>query len=158
MQNSSTRWEATEQLQFDPLAARNPTGVHLKVLGSRNPAIHNIMQPKKIPVFSAANAIPLYSVSRVEVPFSSNKMLRWLQHLLPGSKQRTAILYTRRECHLCEVAAQTLAQAGYAVELVDIDQQSELRQKYDHEVPVVEIDGRIRFRGRVDPLLLKRLS
>ena len=84
-------------------------------------------------------------------------MFRWLQRLLGGSQQRRAILYTRRECHLCEVAAQTLSQAGYAVELVDIDEQPELRQKYDHEVPVVEIDGRIRFRGRVDPLLLKRL-
>lgn len=84
-------------------------------------------------------------------------MFRWLLDLLRGSKPRTAILYTRRECHLCEVAAQTLAEAGYVVELVDIDQQPELRQKYDHDVPVVEIDGRIRFRGRVDPLLLKRL-
>lgn len=72
--------------------------------------------------------------------------------------QRQAILYTRQGCHLCEVASQTLEQAGYGVKQVDIDEDPELRQKFDHEVPVVEIDGRIRFRGRVDPLLLKRLS
>jgi glutaredoxin len=85
-------------------------------------------------------------------------MFRWLRHWFGKSKQRQAILYTRHGCHLCDVAAQTLEQAGYAVQMVDIDENSELRQKFDHEVPVVEIDGRIRFRGRVDPLLLKRLS
>ena len=33
----------------------------------------------------------------------------------------------------------------------------ELRNRFDTCVPVVEIDGRIRFRGRVDPRLLRRI-
>lgn len=85
-------------------------------------------------------------------------MFRWRLPWRDAAKQRQAILYTRPGCHLCEVAAQTLASAGYSVELVYIDENPELRQKFDHVVPVVEIDGRIRFRGRVDPLLLKRLG
>lgn len=80
-----------------------------------------------------------------------------MKSLFGAAKQRTAILYTRPGCHLCDVAAETLQQAGYRVEAVNIDGQPELRQMYDTLVPVVEIEGRIRFRGRVDPLLLKRI-
>ena len=40
---------------------------------------------------------------------------------------------------------------------VDIDQDPQLRERYDCCVPVVEIDGRERFRGRVDERLLRRL-
>lgn len=85
-------------------------------------------------------------------------MFRWLQHWFRKPRTRQAILYTRQGCHLCDVAAETLEQAGYELEHVDIDRNPELREKFDHEVPVVEIGGRIRFRGRVDPLLLKRLG
>ncbi len=90
--------------------------------------------------------------------FAIFNMFRWIQRWLRKPKQRQAILYTRQGCHLCEVAAQTLEQAGYDVHKIDIDQNPELRQKFDLEVPVVEIDGRIRFRGCVEPLLLKRLN
>ncbi|MGC4004518.1 MAG: glutaredoxin family protein [Pirellulales bacterium] len=70
---------------------------------------------------------------------------------------RKAILYTRNGCCLCDVADQTLRQAGYQVQPVDIDRDPELRTRFDREVPVVEIDGKIRFRGKVDPTLLSRL-
>jgi hypothetical protein len=46
---------------------------------------------------------------------------------------------------------------GLTPECVDIDLQPDLRAAFDTCVPVVEIDGKIRFRGRVDPLLLRRL-
>lgn len=68
-----------------------------------------------------------------------------------------ARLYTRRGCHLCEVAEAVLVKHGVTVELVDIDASPELRERYRHCVPVVEIDGRERFRGRVDERLLWRL-
>jgi len=50
-----------------------------------------------------------------------------------------------------------LARYGLAYESVDVDQDAELRARYDQCVPVVEIDGRERFRGRIDELLLRRL-
>jgi hypothetical protein len=40
---------------------------------------------------------------------------------------------------------------------MDIDLDPELRAKYDICVPVVTINGRERFRGRVNELLLKRI-
>ncbi|GMQ80096.1 MAG: hypothetical protein BMS9Abin04_038 [Planctomycetia bacterium] len=67
------------------------------------------------------------------------------------------ILYTRRGCHLCDEAHAVLSRYGLEVRSVDIDQDAELRVKYNECVPVVVIDGRERFRGRVEPLLLERL-
>ncbi len=67
------------------------------------------------------------------------------------------ILYTRTGCHLCDEAQQTLAEHGLRPELVDIGTSPALRDQFDTCVPVVEIDGKVRFRGHVDALLLKRL-
>jgi glutaredoxin len=67
------------------------------------------------------------------------------------------VLYTRSGCHLCEEAERILAQYGLRAQLIDIDQHPELRTKFDACVPVVEIDGRIRFRGRMNEVLLRRL-
>jgi glutaredoxin len=67
------------------------------------------------------------------------------------------VLYTRQGCHLCHDAEQLLRQYGLAPELVDIDADPALRQRYTDCVPVVVIDGKERFRGRVDPRLLRRL-
>jgi glutaredoxin len=67
------------------------------------------------------------------------------------------VLYTRAGCHLCDEAYQLLKQHGLEPELVDIDVDAALRTRFDTCVPVVEIDGKIRFRGRVDPMLLRRL-
>ena len=66
-------------------------------------------------------------------------------------------LYTRKSCHLCEVAHSTLVEQGLKPRIVDVDTDPSLRDKFDTCVPVVEIDGKIRFRGHVEPLLLKRL-
>ncbi len=67
------------------------------------------------------------------------------------------ILYTRTGCHLCDLAEQTLLEHGLQPRLVDIDQDETLQKQFDTCVPVVEIEGKVRFRGAVDPLLLKRL-
>ena len=68
-----------------------------------------------------------------------------------------AVLYTRRDCHLCATARQTLERNGFLVESIDIDQDESLRRQFDLCVPVVEIDGRVRFRGHVNEILLRRL-
>jgi glutaredoxin len=67
------------------------------------------------------------------------------------------LLYTRAGCHLCEEALRTLEAHGLAVRTIDIDDQPELKSNYDMCVPVVMIDGRERFRGRIDEVLLRRL-
>lgn len=66
-------------------------------------------------------------------------------------------LYARQGCHLCDEAAQVLARHGLQFDTLDVDADETLRQRYDQCVPVVVIDGKERFRGRVDELLLRRL-
>jgi glutaredoxin len=68
------------------------------------------------------------------------------------------VLYTRIGCHLCDEALDVLRQHGLEPELVDIDTDETLRQQFDTCVPVVEIDGKIRFRGRIDSVLLRRIK
>ena len=67
------------------------------------------------------------------------------------------VLYTRRGCHLCEDAAALLTRYRLDFTSVDVDQDRELQARYDECVPVVTFDGRERFRGRVDEVLLRRL-
>lgn len=66
-------------------------------------------------------------------------------------------LYTRQGCHLCDEAHHTLRNHGLEPVSVDIDADPKLREKWNTCVPVVEIDGKVRFRGRVDAVLLRRL-
>ena len=67
------------------------------------------------------------------------------------------VLYTRDGCHLCEHAQQVLESHGLRPTLVDIDADPNLFARYGTCVPVVKIDGKERFRGNVNPTLLKRL-
>jgi glutaredoxin len=67
------------------------------------------------------------------------------------------VLYTRSGCHLCEQAQALLLRHGLRPHLVVIDADPALRERYTECVPVVEIDGKERFRGRVNEVLLKRL-
>jgi len=70
---------------------------------------------------------------------------------------RSVIVYTRRGCCLCDEAMAVLRHHGLTVEETDIDIDPLLRERYNDCVPVVFIDGQERFRGRVDPVLLRRL-
>jgi glutaredoxin len=67
------------------------------------------------------------------------------------------VLYTRVGCHLCDEAELVLIEHGLRPSKIDIDDDSNLQERFDTCVPVVEIDGRIRFRGRVNRVLLRRL-
>ncbi len=64
------------------------------------------------------------------------------------------ILYTRRGCHLCDIAKQTLARARRSIDFglqeVDVDTDPELLRQFNDEVPVVFINGRKAFKYRVD--------
>ncbi|WDI43458.1 glutaredoxin family protein [Bremerella sp. P1] len=66
------------------------------------------------------------------------------------------VLYTRQGCHCCENAESVVRKFVSDITLVDIDTDPELSQKFNTTVPVVEINGKVRFRGKVSPMLLKR--
>ncbi len=74
-----------------------------------------------------------------------------------GLSALNVVLYTRRGCHLCDEALETLQRHGLEPLCIDIDDDPTLRNKFDACVPVVEIDGRLRFRGGVHPVLLRRI-
>ncbi len=71
------------------------------------------------------------------------------------------VIYSRRECHLCEEAKAAIApiagKRGIEVDVVDIDTNRELQQAYGLEVPVVFVNGRKAFKYRVDPKRLEEL-
>lgn len=67
------------------------------------------------------------------------------------------VLYSRSGCHLCDDAQELLERYGLSVQVVDIEGDPALRELYHSTVPVVEVDGQVRFRGRIDELLLLRL-
>ena len=70
------------------------------------------------------------------------------------------VLFTRAGCHLCDDAKALLTkhQTRFRLELheVDIDTDPELKARYDEWVPVVVVQGRERFRGVVNEVLLLR--
>lgn len=69
-------------------------------------------------------------------------------------------LLTREGCHLCEVAAETLAriaaEAGLEPVAVDVDADPELRGEFGDRVPVVLLDGREHSYFTVDVPRLRR--
>ena len=71
--------------------------------------------------------------------------------------ENEVILYSRRACCLCEEAEQILRDHGLTPQIIDIDGDPQLRERFTNCVPVVVIDGKERFRGRVNPVLLRRL-
>ena len=77
-----------------------------------------------------------------------------------GLRFDSVVLYTRSACHLCHQARETLLMHHEflsQISEVDIDGDPELLERYGECVPVVVIDGRERFRGQIDVLLLRRL-
>lgn len=67
------------------------------------------------------------------------------------------LLFSRPGCHLCDEAEQVLVRHGLKPHKIDIDASPELHDRYDTCVPVVVINGKERFRGRINEVLLQRL-
>ncbi len=67
---------------------------------------------------------------------------------------REVVVYSRKGCHLCEVVKETLAtlegHADFQWREVDIDDDPELLQKFNDEIPVVFINGRKAFKYRME--------
>ena len=93
-------------------------------------------------------------------------MISLLSRLVrPRSRRRADHLrftvYTREGCGCCDKALGLLKdyqrQHGFTIDMVDIDADPDLRALYDTTVPVVAIDGKVRFKGVVNRVLLERL-
>ncbi len=67
------------------------------------------------------------------------------------------ILYTRQGCLLCDDACALLRRHGLTPQLIDVDSDPQLAARYGCCVPVVTVDGKVRFRGHVNEVLLRRL-
>jgi len=79
----------------------------------------------------------------------------------PRAEHLTVTVYSREKCGCCHKALDVLREFqdryGFTIEEVDIDRDAALVSKYDTEVPVVAVDGKVRFRGSVNRVLLERL-
>lgn len=62
----------------------------------------------------------------------------------------TVRFYTRRGCHLCEVAEAALRGAGIGLEVFDVDADPELRELYGLLVPVTVLPDGEEMHYRVD--------
>ncbi len=64
-------------------------------------------------------------------------------------------LYSRSNCHLCDVAMETLtnlqSELKFEIEKLLIDGDAELETKYGEQVPVILINGKQHDFFRVDP-------
>lgn len=70
-------------------------------------------------------------------------------------------VYTRKDCCCCQKAFDLLEEYRkrhkFAIEAVDVDTDPELAARHGLSVPVVAIDGRVRFKGVVNRVLLERI-
>ena len=107
------------------------------------------------PVLAAGLAAAGYLIQQ-----RTSSVSRTWRPSLPGMRFNRVVVYTRQECHLCDVAKDTLhrfAEWLPEIEEIDLNESPELSELYGSAVPVVEIDGTSRFRGVIDETLLKRL-
>ena len=70
------------------------------------------------------------------------------------------VLYTRASCHLCDDMKAEIARAGVAqlftlVE-VDVDSDPKLAAEHGLSIPVLALDGRALFKGRLTAEALRR--
>jgi glutaredoxin len=63
-------------------------------------------------------------------------------------------VYSRKNCHLCDVAMESLesvkVELDFEIEKIYIDGNTDLTNKYGEEVPVIHIDGLHHDMFRVD--------
>ena len=73
---------------------------------------------------------------------------------------RDVTIYSRPGCHLCEEAKQQIApvlkEFGARLTEINIDEDSELRARYDYDVPVIFLGARKAAKHRVDLVQFRR--
>jgi len=79
----------------------------------------------------------------------------------PKLDHLTFTVYTREQCCCCHKAIDLLTESrkrhGFRIETVDVDTDPALVEAHGLSVPVVTLNGKVRFRGVVNPALLERL-
>jgi hypothetical protein len=74
---------------------------------------------------------------------------------------RTFTVYSRQHCCCCHQALDLLdryrRRHRFTIEVIDVDTDLALVARHGEWVPVVEVDGKVRFRAKVNPVLLDRL-
>jgi glutaredoxin len=72
-----------------------------------------------------------------------------------GAKVKKVTIYSRSNCHLCEVALTTVMsfapEFDFEIERILIDGSARLEEKYGEQVPVILIDGQVHDYFRVNP-------
>lgn len=70
-------------------------------------------------------------------------------------------LYSKKDCHLCDIAKKELndlmKELTFSIIEVDIEKDHEAFEKYKYLIPVIEIDEKIMFTGRIDRDRLKNV-
>lgn len=77
-----------------------------------------------------------------------------------GRRYDRVVIYTREGCHLCDQAKDVLWSYRSwlpEIEEVDITKDPKLVEQFGEQIPVVEIDDQVRFRGQVNEILLRRM-
>jgi len=77
-----------------------------------------------------------------------------------GRRFKSGVLYTRKDCGLCDDARALLHLYRRwlpPIREIDIDIHPDFRDEFQTCIPVLELDDEIRFRGRVNEVLLRRL-
>jgi glutaredoxin len=85
----------------------------------------------------------------------------WRRKGLLTLEHWSVVMYTRTGCHLCDDAWLLLESArqryGFTLTKVNVDADTDLTARFGLEVPVVEVNGKVRFLGVVNAVLLQRL-
>lgn len=89
-------------------------------------------------------------------------MLSWLRSWKTRPRPDLEfVLFTRTGCHLCEESHALLsaeqARYGFAISTRNVDDDPEWVKAYGNCVPVVLVNDKVRFRGKVNPVLLRRI-
>ena len=78
-------------------------------------------------------------------------------HQNPGSRSSLklhVVIYSRPGCHLCDEAKAAILSAGcndqFVLDEINIESDKSLLKKYQHDIPVILIEGTEAFRHRVD--------
>ena len=92
----------------------------------------------------------------------SSLIRRWLDRRpRPDVAPRVVTVYTRAQCECCRKALAVLddqrTRYGFTIQTIDVDSDPALAEAHGATVPVVLLDGKVRFRGVVNPVLLQRL-
>lgn len=79
----------------------------------------------------------------------------------PRGPLHAVTVYSRAGCGCCDKAMAVLDVAAnryrLQIDVIDVDTDPALAAAHGEHVPVVAIDGKVRFRGQVNPVLLERV-